>query len=214
MSPRHRLAVSLLVVAFATAGCVSLLTGSGPLAFAANATEVDDATLESTEYRFAGSESHNSTLNVTVTGQDRQVVLSSEVRRYNRTVELAPGVEGDFARFRTYTTPSPTVAGESVNPVERVDPERLVRRFAASTDGLSNVRFESNRTVRSLGSERTVSTYVARQSVSGTDTTVTVHLATVEHEDDYVVAVAVHPERVDERDRVNALFDGLVRRPA
>ena len=37
-----------LVVLLATAGCVGFLTGSEPLGFAANATEVDDATLEET----------------------------------------------------------------------------------------------------------------------------------------------------------------------
>lgn len=202
-----------LFVLLASAGCLGFLTGDQPLEFAANATEVDDETLEQTEYRLAGSDSPNRTLNVTASGQTREVTLSSEVRRYNRTVSVAPGVEGDFARMTVYTTPSATVAGQSVNPVEEWSADRIVRRLVSSTGGLSGMQFESNRSVQALDGERTVSEYSARQSMNGMETNVTIHLATAEHEGDYVVAIAVHPERVDERSRVDALLEGL-RHPA
>ncbi|MFC7138871.1 DUF6517 family protein [Halosimplex aquaticum] len=215
MSRPRGLAIALaIVLALAGGGCVGFLTGSQPYEFAANATEVDQSTLESTEYRLASSESPNRTLNVTVGGQTRQVSLSSEVRKYNRTVTLAPGVEGEFARFSVYSTPAATVAGQSVNPVGDWSTDRIVRRLVSSTSGLSNVQFESNRSVQFLGAERTVSAYGASQSMGGVETNVTIHLSMVEHDGDNVIAVAVHPERVDERSRVNDLLAGLRHPPA
>lgn len=212
--PRHFGIALVFVVVLASAGCLGFLTGSGPLEFAANATEVDQSTLEETEYRLAASESPNQTLNVTVADQTREVILSSEVRRYNRTVSFGPGLEGDFARFSVYSTPSATVGGQSVNPAADWSAERIVRRLVGSTGGLSDVQFESNRSVRFLDGDRTVSTFSARQSMRGMETNVTIHLTTVEHDGDFVVAVAVHPERIDERGRVDALLEGFRHPPA
>jgi len=202
------------VVVLASAGCLGFVTGDQPLEFAANATEVDDETLAETEYRLAASESPNRTVNVSAGGQTRAVTLSSEVRRYNRTVTVAPGVEGDFARMTVYATPSPSVAGRSVNPLGELATERLIRRVVGSTSGLSDVEFESNRSVEFLDGERTVSTYSATQSLNGTEANVTIHFATLEHDGDYVVVVAAHPERIDERSRVDALLAGLRRPPS
>ncbi|QLH77585.1 hypothetical protein HZS55_09875 [Halosimplex rubrum] len=203
-----------LVLLLATAGCIGFLTGSEPLGFAANATAVDDATLEETDYRLAHSASPNSTQNITVAGQTRQVVVSSELRRYNRTVTLAEGIEGDFARTTVFTSPAATVGGTSVNPIGSLSDERLVRRFVGTSSGLSNVEFRSNRSVEFLGDSRTVSEYAATRSMGGVQTNATVHLATVEHDGDFVTVVAVHPEAVDERSRVDALLAGLRHPPA
>jgi hypothetical protein len=204
----------VLVLLLASAGCVGFLTGSEPLGFAANATEVDDATLEETDYRLAHSASPNSTQNVTVGGQTRQVVVSSELRRYNRTVALAEGIEGDFARVTVFTSPAATVAGTSVNPIGSLSDERLVRRFVGASSGLANVEFRSNRSVEFLGESRTVSEYAATRSMGGVRTNATIHLATVEHDGDFVTVVAVHPEAVEERSRVDALLAGLRHPPA
>ncbi|MFB6139772.1 MAG: DUF6517 family protein [Halosimplex sp.] len=201
-----------LVALLASAGCLGFLTGSKPLDVSANATEVSDSALQETGYRLADSGSPNSTLNVSVAGQNRTIEASSEIRQYNRTVSLGP-VEGDFARFSVYTTPTVSIAGQTINPLADLSNERLVRRFVASTSGLSDVRFESNRTVRSLGAERNVSVYGATQTMEGVEANVTIDVATFEHDGDFVVAIAVHPERIDERPRVNALFEGL-RHPA
>ncbi|WP_135364331.1 DUF6517 family protein [Halosimplex halophilum] len=203
-----------LVVLLATAGCIGFLTGSEPLGFAANATEVDDATLEETGYQLAASGSPNSTHNVSAAGQTRQVVVSSELRRYNRTVELAEGVEGDFARVTVFTSPAASVAGTSVNPIGSLSNERLVRRFVGASSGLSDVQFQSNRSVEFLGESRTVSEYTATQRMGGVETNATIHLATVEHDGDFVTVVAVHPEAVDERSRVDTLLAGLRHPPA
>jgi len=203
-----------LVLLLATAGCVGFLTGEEPLGFAANATEADDATLEETGYRLAHSASPNSTQNITVAGQDRQVVVSSELRRYNRTVALAEGVEGDFARVTVFTSPAASVAGTSVNPIGSLSDERLVRRFVGASSGLSDVEFRSNRSVEFLGDSRNVSEYTATQRMGGMQTNATVHLTTVEHDGDFVTVVAVHPEAVDERSRIDTLLAGLEHPPA
>jgi hypothetical protein len=84
----------------------------------------------------------------------------------------------------------------------------------SSTSGLSNVQFEANRTVEFLGADRTVSEYSARQTMGGVETNVTIHLAIAEHDGDNVIGVALHPERVDERARVNELLAGLRHPPA
>lgn len=107
--------------------------------------------------------------------------------------------------FSVLAMPNARVGGQSVHPLSRVSPERLVRRFLETGD--ASVRFVGNRTVDSLGGERTVSTF--RVENQGTAADVVVHVAAFDAGNDYVIAFGTHPGLVDERDRVDTLIAGL-----
>lgn len=210
---RRRLSLALagLAILIATAGCIGFLTGDEALEVEASAATVGDAALESTDYELARSASPNRTMNVSVVGQSREVQVSSEVREYNRSVSV-PGLGGrEVAQFSVYTAPSVSVAGQTINPVGDWSEQRLVREALGSSSGVDNVRFEDNRTVSSLGDDRTVSRFGAQASGGpmSSSANVTLHMTTLGHEGDFVVAVSVHPEDLDERDRVDQLIGGL-----
>jgi hypothetical protein len=206
---RAVVAVGCLVL---VGGCLGFITGSDSLAFTADRTVVGDGALAETGYQHGANETIDRTVNVSAAGQDRRVELTSYAFAYNRTVE-AGAAEGDAAapaaQFTVLTTPSATVAGQSVNPLARLSTEALVERFLGGS-GADDLRAEGNRTVESLGAERTVTAFRS----GGNGTALSVHAATFEVDEDFVVVLATHPERLDERDRVDALLAGLERREA
>lgn len=198
-----------LAVLIATAGCIGFLTGDEALEVDANAATVGDAALEATDYELTRSESPNRTMNVSVADQSREAQLSTEIREYNRSTSIA-GVGGqEVARFSVYTVPSVSFAGQTVNPVGDSAREELVGRALGSTGGVDNVRSEENRTVRALGEDRTISRYGAEATGGGESANVTLHLATIGHEGDFIVVVAAHPEALDEQERVDQLIEGI-----
>ncbi|MFB6151522.1 MAG: DUF6517 family protein [Haloarculaceae archaeon] len=228
-SRRAAVVVALGLVAV-TAGCLGVLTGSEPLAFAANGTVVEDAALRDAGYEEGEHRTIGRTFNASVGGGTRQVTIRNELYRYNRTVPAgslttgngsagtgvptnrsgaAPSVSG-AAQFAVLSSPDASVAGQSVNPLADLSARELVERFSVS-NAVRNLTFDGNRSVRILGQRRTVSAFRAEATGIGPATRVRVHVTSFEHEGDLVVAIAVHPELLDERDRVDRLLGGLKR---
>ena len=117
-----------------------------------------------------------------------------------------PGANtSDGVTFSVLAMPNARVGGQSVNPLASVSPEDLVRRLLET--GNTSVRFEGNRTVSSLGGERTVSTFRLEGETNASD--VMVHVATFDAGTDFVITFAVHPGVIDEQDRVDTLIAGL-----
>ena len=226
---RHHRALLVAVVLVSTVGCLGFLTGSQALEFSANETVVSDGTLEETGYQEAGNQTVTNVINATVAGQTRQANLTSYRYTYNRTVDESEvdrdglgalpenGTEGtrngtvpvantsDGVSFSVVATPNARVGGQSVHPLARVSPEDLVQRFLET--GNTSVRFEGNRTVASLGAERTVSTFRLEGETNASDAVV--HVATFDAGTDFVITFAVHPGIIDEQDRVDTLIAGL-----
>jgi hypothetical protein len=201
--------VALLVV---SSGCVGLITGE-TVAFEAEPASVDDAALETTGYDEARDEAQTLTRNVSVVGQERTVRITNHVAEYNRSVDLGPLGELEFARLILLSTPGATVAGQSLNPLASQSNRQLVERLVQRTERVSDVQSEGNRTVQILGEDRTVSEFTGTSDVQGQEIDIRLHVASFEHEGDVVVAVAIHPERIDERDRVDTLL-GAIQHPS
>ena len=219
---RHRRALLVAVVLVSTVGCLGFLTGSQALEFSANETVVSDAALDETGYQEAGNQTVTNVINVTVAGQTRQANLTSYRYTYNRTVDesevdrdglgalpengtVPVANTSDGVSFSVVATPNARVGGQSVHPLARVSPEDLVQRFLET--GNTSVRFEGNRTVASLGAERTVSTFRLEGETNASDAVV--HVATFDAGTDFVITFAVHPGIIDEQDRVDTLIAGL-----
>lgn len=203
--------LAVLAVAALTAGCVGFLTGAEPLEFSANETLVGDAALEETGYQEADNRTFTQRFNASVAGQERQVTVTNHVYSYNRTLAVEPGANASVEttsalRFVVASTPNARVAGQTLNPIAGLSAGQLIERFLPGDR--ANVRFEGNRSVRALGEQRTVSTYRTSPRANANRSAL-IHLATFEHEGDVIVAAALHPRRIDEQARIDALIAGL-----
>lgn len=116
----------------------------------------------------------------------------------------------EAAQFAVLSTPGASVAGTNVNPLASASPRALVKQFLDTGEN-ADITFEGNRTVESLGEQRTVSTY--RADSSGEDGgAMRLHVTTFEYDGDVIVAVAGHPAALDEGDRIDQLIAGLEQR--
>jgi hypothetical protein len=249
-SYRRALAVVVVCVGL-SAGCLGFLTGTQALEFSANETVVSDAALGETGYQEANNQTVRNVVQVGVAGQQRQVNLTSYLYMYNRSVtandlnasgfgpladNASAGGAGDGGdsgentdvplgnasspvSFSVLAMPNARVGGQSVHPLSRISTEGLARRFLSTGNG--SVSFEGNRTVASLGDQRTVSTFRfegsanagADDSADGTTdagaTDGLVHVASFDAGSDYVIVFAAHPAAFDEQERIDALVAGL-----
>jgi hypothetical protein len=205
---RSHLLTALVALVVVSSGCVGLITGE-TVAFEAEPATVDSAALDSTGYEENRSDSSTITRNVSVVGQERTVRITNHVSEYRRAVELGPLGDLELARVVVLSTPGAKVAGQTLNPAASWSNRRLVEEVVQRSEGVSDVTFERNRTVRILGESRTVSTFSGTSTVQGQEIDVLVHVTSFEHEGDVIVAVGVHPQRIDEQDRVDTMFGGI-----
>lgn len=216
MQRRRFLATAAAVsIPAATAGCLGGEDGSyefdaDPARIPADAR--DDAGYEGSEpeefiierdVEAAGVSAHvtASTWTATYTNPDRQATLA------------------------VASTPNATVAGQSVNPLVQAGDAELIRRLLerASEEGadveVNDFEEQETETRPILGTETEVTTFRATVSAdngasgggsdgsSTEDVPVQLHLATVQHEEDVIVLVGVHPVPVDERETVLSLME-------
>lgn len=201
----RRAVAALLALLTVTAGC-SAITGQ-PTTFTASDVSVSEAAKSDTGY----SLQNRSTQRIERTFAGQKVVVSNKLAEYARTVEAPVFGDTKIARFTVFATPAVEVAGQGpFNPVADLNNTQLVLRLQAQYEAVSNVRFESNRTQTMLGQETTVSKFRAdARTVGGTQVEVFIHITKVQHGDDFVLAVAVHPTRVEEQQKVNAMLRGV-----
>jgi len=128
------------------------------------------------------------------------------------------------------STPNESVAGQSVNPLVRAEGADLIRRLLnqvdqqgiggegteIQTDDIEEVG-EETQTV--LGEEATVSvleTTVSAnvsdadgQSGSVEDVPVLVYIATVQHDDDVVAMIGIHPQEIDQSEQLLSMMGSV-----
>lgn len=141
----------------------------------------------------------------------REVSVTSYVSGYSKTDD---GVTG----LVLLSTPNVDVLGRSVNPFAHLSNRELTGRALdavsrardhARLGNVSDLRVagSTNRTV--LGERTEVLTYEGTLTVDDRPVSVLVHVATVEHGDDVVVAIGVHETNTDERRNVLALIERI-----
>lgn len=190
-----------------TSGCIGFLTGSEALSFEARQVSVSaDAKSETGYERTNGG---SSTMNRSFAG--RQVRVTNRFVELGRSADL-PGV-GDtkVARFTVFATPQVKIAGQTFNPIGKLNNTELVSRLQQQYGSLSNVRRVDERSDTVLGGETTVTKFRADAKMQGgREVEVFVHVTKVKHEGDFVVAVAVYPTKLDgEETKVDRLLAGI-----
>jgi hypothetical protein len=101
------------------------------------------------------------------------------------------------------------MAGQTLNPAASWSNRRIVDEVAQRGGNVEDVQFEENRTVQSLGESRELGVFSGTTEMSGREVDVRIHIANFEHEGDVLIAVGVHPTRIDERENIDELMGGI-----
>lgn len=210
MDNRRTVAALAVATLLLTSGCIGFLTGSESLSFESEPVGVTDAALEETGYTEQRTTAVAQNRTFSVAGQERTVEVTNHLAEYSRAADTLFG-DQQVSRFTAFSTPQVNIAGQGpFNPVSDLSDRELALRLQQQYDSIENVRFESNRTVSTLGTETTVSKFRADATLaSGESVEVFMHITKFKHEGDYVIAVAVHPTQVDEESNVDRLVEGL-----
>ena len=201
------LTVALLLL---TSGCIGFLAGEKPLAFEADPVEVADAQQSEAGYETVRVGTNTTEQTFTVAGESRTVAVKNHIASYQRAVELGPLGKAPFARFTVLTTPRVEVLGQTLNSAGTLSDRDLALRLQSRYGSIDDVRFAGNRTVEILGEPRTVSRFEATTTVSGAEVDLVLHVSKLRHGEDFLVAIAVYPARLDgEAARVETMLRGI-----
>lgn len=206
---RTTLATLLLVSLIMTTGCLGFITGDGPLSVESEPVAVSNSTVSEANYEVVRDKTITVDASVSVADQERTVEAKSHFREYGRDFDIL-GSDMTAARFVALSTPKAEVAGEPLNPIGDRSNDQLVNRLLQSYDGIKSVEFVKNRSVTSLGEDRTVATYEATAQVSqDVEIPVTLHTATFAHKDDYITILALYPKQLDEQPNIDKFLEEL-----
>ncbi|WP_135830222.1 DUF6517 family protein [Halorussus halobius] len=201
-------ASSLLALFVVTAGCTGVL--SGPITVSASEASVDDAALGDTGYEHNRTEAMNVSRTVSVAGQSRNVTATNWIAEYHASVGIEGVAEQPVAAFVVFSSPKVEVLGQSFNPLDEFSDRHLAETFVSRMDRVENVRQVDSRNRTMLGQSAEVSEFEASVTTAiGIQFDATLHVTRVEHEGDFVVALAVHPQQIDGESDVNRLLDGV-----
>ncbi|GGN19791.1 DUF6517 family protein [Halarchaeum nitratireducens] len=203
-------AVAGVVLLVAFAGC-SALTG-GPVTFGADKATVSEQALSQTGYEEQSVNESVITRNVSAADQSKTVKVTNWIAQYDRSIDLGPLGSQRAAVFSTVATPQVNVLGQSFNPIGDYPREQLVMMLQSRYESIENVQPVGNYSTTMLGQNTTVGKFSAdAQLVGGGSVDVYVHVTRVQHGDDYVLAIAVYPQRLDdsESEHVRTLLDAV-----
>ncbi|GAA0554026.1 DUF6517 family protein [Halorubrum ejinorense] len=219
MKRRELLAALAASGTVAAAGCAG---EDGNYEFDAEPARVPESAYTAAEYTGQEPESFTIEQEFNVTGANAEVSATTWIARYtNQTVGSALFVA---------STPNASVVGQSVNPLVRVEGAELIRRLLEQVnqqgvggDGTEiqaddiESRGEETRTI--LDAETTVSIFETTVSadVNGSngqggevdDIPVLVYIATVEHGEDVIAALGVHPVEVDQSEQLLSMMEAI-----
>lgn len=202
----------LLVGLMVSSGCIGFLTGEKALTFTAGQATVSQQALSDTGY----SKTRATDPVVTRNFSGRQVKVTNHLVEYKRQVSVL-GLNQELARFTVMATPKVQIVdgGPVFNPVAKLSNQELAEQFQQKYKSVENVELVGNRSVPVLGENVRVSKFSARATtVSGQQMEVYLHIAQAETENDFVIAVAVYPQKLTgEQERINTLLKGIQHSP-
>ena len=222
---RRRLLGALAATgAVAVAGCLGGEDGS--YEFDAEPASVPAGVLADAGYAGEEPEPFHVEQSVDLPGVEARVSVTTWVAGYENP-------ERGAALF-VASTPNATVAGQSVNPLVRAEPAELLRRLIDQGEGgpdgddVDEIEERGTETRELLGQSVEVTTFEAQvdldvdeealadaEGVEGAEglddgeVPALVHVATVEHREDVIALVGVHPRAVDEAGTLLSLMEAV-----
>lgn len=205
--PALSVCLALLVV---LAGCGGG-EDDGPIVAEASPAAVEATALAATGYERVdrSNRTTNTTLTASVQG-DVTIASTFDVRATTSRVVYERAVAGGTAAVGVLGVPGVRPAEairEPRNPFGDRGPATLATN--ATTYTARDARQTGTATVRLLGNETTIRRYAATGERDGGSLPVTVGVATVRHDGEFVGVVAVVPREADERERVARLTEGV-----
>lgn len=189
----------------ASAGCMKLVT-SDRAEYTASEARVSDAGLEETEYQHSDTREETFEESFEVAGVSRTVVASNWISTYKKDLQVQ-GQQQEAARFAVVSTPAIEILGRTFNPVNEMSHEELLDRFRSQLsgeyEGLDDMEYVESRDEVILDSEVEVSTFETEASIEGETVEIYIHVTTLTHEGDLIVAVGAHPAALAQ-ERTNA----------
>lgn len=209
MSRRRVVAAVLLSLLMVSSGCLGFLTG-GTKTFESNPVSVSEGARNDAGYQQTRKGAQTVTRNFSVAGSTYTVKVVNHVAEYAKTVNAGPLSDAKVARFTVFATPEVSVGGQTLNPIADLSERELARRLSEKYQSLGNLEHVDNRTVTVLGKERTVERFKGTATTKGgQQIDVYVTLTKFKHGDDFIVAVAIYPQKIDEKSNVNTLLKGI-----
>lgn len=204
---RRRTLLAGLPATVLLSGCMDLITGD-KARFEAQTAVVADDVASDTGYQEKSVRTDR--IERTFEQVDRTVVVINSMAEYARSVTVGP-LSGELARFTALATPKITIVpGQPANPVDDMDNKALAEMVQSEYSDVSNVQHESDREVQMLGDAVQISKFSARaRTQSGESVDVYIHIGQTDNEDDFVIAVGVHPQELDDQDEVDQLVGGI-----
>lgn len=184
------------------AGC-ALVQGS--FEQSASPAGIDDDVLDATGFEHKDTEELSFNRTVDVFGQSRDLSLTNWLVTYGKS---AGGFGPDAARFRLFSTPSVTVAGNEINPFDNFDDEELLGEVDDSGDD-PDLDGGPTRTVETLGEDVTYTRYETQRQMGGEAVTAYVHVGRFSNDGDLLRAVGTHPELLDESENIYTLAEAI-----
>ena len=194
----------------AAAGCLGVLTGEEPLTFEASRATVRQSALDDTGYAEDEVSRMPISREFSAAGQTREVEVTNWLARYERSLDLGPLGEQEIGLFVVLSTPQVRILDRTFNPVGDMSNRELLQQVQGRFEGFSVGSRADTRTLRVLGSDVDVDKFEATATYSGQEIELFVHVATVGHGEDFVVPIAVYPQRLPgEQDRAAQLYRNL-----
>jgi len=190
-------------------GC-SFLSGEEPASFAAQPATVASETHSEAGYEERGVSQQVETREFSAGDESRSVEVTNHLARYERRVDLDPIGSERAAAFTVLASPEVEVLGETFNPLEDLSEREILDRFDSEYENLSVGDMVDSQTVSALGTQTTVEKYEGTADLAGTTVDVFVHVTKLRHESDFVVVVALYPQRLSgEESNVLSMVSGL-----
>jgi len=206
----RKLTLLLTVAVIATTAGCGFITGDEALTFSADPATVDEDALSESGYEEVSTDRQTIVRNFTVAGQTRSVNVTNHLAQYDRGVEL-PGIGQQRAGlFVTFASPQVEIATRTFNPIADLSNRQLLAQFSSQYEGLTVGEQVDNRTTMVLGQDAAIEKYEGSAQLSGTSVDVSIHVTTVRHEGDIIVALGIYPQALSgEEERVFTLLDGI-----
>ncbi|PSQ56906.1 hypothetical protein BRD18_08245 [Halobacteriales archaeon SW_7_71_33] len=190
-------------------GC-GFITGDEPARFAAEPATVSDTARSDANYEERSVSEEVRTREFSAGGESRSVEVTNQLARYERRVDLGPLGSVRAAVFTALTSPAVEVLGETFNPLADLSEREIIDRFDSEYESVSVDDRVGRRDAQVLGQATTVEKYDGTAEIAGGTVDVYVHVTKLRHMDDFVVVVAVYPQRLsDEESNVFRLLSGL-----
>lgn len=208
-SDRRRFLTTAAVGATAaSSGCVGFLLGTEALEFSASKAEVASNALSGTGFEHVGTNA----LNWEFTAFDRTIRVENYLSEYRKAVSVPDVGSVEGAVFGALSTPVVEVAGESLNPIQRV--ANTSAKLAAEAQELFTditVQNELGETAQQvLGNQETFVKLGILALLSGTEIPGLLHLARFQDASDFLGLVGLHPRALSgEAQNLFALANGL-----